>query len=369
MTATDTQASPLSDAIESIRLHLRCPDFPASLRFYTEVLGLRVAMIMPADDPELAALDGHGISLLLERDDALSAELAPALTLSLSADYSRLPAPPPTELIAPEGTRIRLLDSAAEAVLPEPKPSLTICRAAEQAWVEGRAGMRYRDLIPGRWGGRYVASHIRIDSAGPVPDYVHYHHVRFQMIYCRAGWVRVVYEDQGPPFVLNAGDCVLQPPQIRHRVLESSAELEVIEIGCPAIHATHADAQLALPNGQLNPGRQYSDQRFVRHRAAQAQWLALDQVVQMRDTGIATATNGLATAQVLRVAGTQAQAQIELGHSGDFQFIYALEGSGQLVTEDSAMLDLARDDAVCLPPDQPYRLIAEPGSQWLQVML
>ncbi len=65
--------------------------------------------------------------------------------------------------------------------------------------------------------------------------------VRFQMIFCAKGWVRVVYEDQGKfkpiqsdlnqifnlwlilkgdSFIMNAGDCVLQPPRIRHRVLE-----------------------------------------------------------------------------------------------------------------------------------------------------
>ena len=53
------------------------------------------------------------------------------------------------------------------------------------------------------------------------------------MIYVRRGWVRVVYEDQGEPFVMHEGDLVLQPPEIRHRVLESSPGLEVIEIGAP----------------------------------------------------------------------------------------------------------------------------------------
>ena len=90
--------------------------------------------------------------------------------------------------------------------------------------------MRYRDLVPDRQGGRFIASHIRIDAAGEVPDYVHYHRVHFQFLYCRRGRVRVVYEDQGPPFDFVAGDCILQPPGIRHRVLECSAGLEVVEV-------------------------------------------------------------------------------------------------------------------------------------------
>ena len=68
--------------------------------------------------------------------------------------------------------------------------------------------MLYRDLLPSRQGGRFIASHIRIPDAGPVPDEVHFHNIRFQLIFCVAGWVRLVYEDQGDEFVLNAGDCV-----------------------------------------------------------------------------------------------------------------------------------------------------------------
>ena len=114
-------------------------------------------------------------------------------------------------------------------------------------WKVGRAGMRYRDLIPSRLGGRYIASHIHIPTGGEVPDYVHFHKVKFQTIFCYKGWVRVVYEGQGESFVMQAGDCVLQPPQIRHRVLESSNDLQVIEIGSPAIHQTIADLVLTLP--------------------------------------------------------------------------------------------------------------------------
>ena len=76
------------------------------------------------------------------------------------------------------------------------------------------------------------------------------------MIYVRRGCVKLVYEGQGEPFVMGAGDLVLQPPYIRHRVLESSPGLEVIEIGCPALHKTYSDHDLQfrrrlLPTGCL----------------------------------------------------------------------------------------------------------------------
>ncbi len=130
----------------------------------------------------------------------------------------------------------------------------------------GRAGMHYRDLIPDRLGGSIIASHIRIPDGGPVPDMVHYHKVGFQLIFCIKGWVDVVYEDQGPPIRLTAGDCFIQPPEIRHRVLEASDGIEVIEIGVPAEHVTAIDHEMTLPTPHLRPDREWQGQRFVHQR-------------------------------------------------------------------------------------------------------
>ena len=101
--------------------------------------------------------------------------------------------------------------------------------------------------------------------------------------------------------MLHAGDCVLQPPEIRHRVLESSPRLEVVEIGCPAEHETHADHSLALPTAILDPQRDFSGQRFVRHVASEARWTASRTPgFEYRDLGIAAATDGLAGGVVKR---------------------------------------------------------------------
>ncbi len=119
-----------------------------------------------------------------------------------------------------------------------------------------------------------VAGSSRVTSGSPgggdVADWVHFHRIRFQMIFVAAGWVDVVYEDQGEPFRMVAGDCVLQPPEIRHRVLRSSPGLEVIEIGCPAEHDTLADHDLDLPTATVRPERDFGGQRFVRHIADDA---------------------------------------------------------------------------------------------------
>ena len=50
--------------------------------------------------------------------------------------------------------------------------------------------------------------------------------MRFQLIVVMSGWVELVYEGQGAPFVLRAGQAVTQPPTIRHRVLRCSDGLE-----------------------------------------------------------------------------------------------------------------------------------------------
>ena len=143
---------------------------------------------------------------------------------------------------------------------------------SDDGFGAGRAGMAYRDLLPDRWGGRFIASHIRIPGGGAVADVVHFHRIRFQMIFCARGWVDLVYEDQGPPFRLEAGDCVVQPPEIRHRVLQASVGLEVIEIGCPAVHDTFVEHSIELPTAVAVPDRSFGGQHFVRDVAAGADW-------------------------------------------------------------------------------------------------
>ena len=96
--------------------------------------------------------------------------------------------------------------------------------------------------------------------------------VRAQVIHCRRGEVRVAYEDQGPPILMREGDTVLQPPGIRHRVLECSDGLEVIEVTSHAEHVTHVDHELTLPTAAVPPARSFDGQRFAWHRRQGAEW-------------------------------------------------------------------------------------------------
>jgi quercetin dioxygenase-like cupin family protein len=225
-----------------------------------------------------------------------------------------------------------------------------VSRLADAAWTVGRAGMLYRDLVPGRDGGRVIASHIRIDG-GPVGDWVHFHRVRFQIIYCYRGWVRVVYEDQGPPFVLREGDCVLQPPTIRHQVLEASPGLEVVEVTSPAEHETCADAGLALPTAEVRAERRFGGQPFVRHQAAAAGDAAV------RDLGIGAATGGLAEARVVRAGEAAPRAP-----AAGLRIAFVVDG--QLRLDGVA---LGPGDCAAIPAGRPHALAGAPMARFLDV--
>ncbi|MBC8220956.1 MAG: cupin domain-containing protein, partial [Proteobacteria bacterium] len=261
-----------------------------------------------------------------------------------------------TELTAPNGTCIEIVEADPPLVLPPEQQSFVLNRYSNDAsWEVGRAGMNYRDLIPNRQGGRFIASHIRIPEGGPVPDYVHFHKIRFQMIYCYKGWVRVVYDEQGPPFVMHPGDCVLQPPQIRHRVLESSAGLEVLEISCPAEHETWADPDHDLPTTEVRPNRDFGGQNFVLDQAVQAEWSPWRmEGFEFRDTGIGTATKGLAGVRIVRpLNGSK---PLVCTHSGEFYFFFILDGGLTLICEGLGSQRMEAGDSCVIPAQQRHSL-------------
>ncbi|MET0326814.1 MAG: cupin domain-containing protein [Ilumatobacteraceae bacterium] len=292
-------------------LVLGCDELDDVVELLTTELGFQLDMIMPADDPRLAVLSGHGRRIRLERRPAAG---APAVAG------------------------------------PDTAPGFELTQApADDPGAPGRAGMRYRDLLPSRRSGQFIASHITIPEGGPVPDYVHHHDVRLQFIYCLRGWVRVVYEDQGPPFVLQAGDCVLQPPGIRHRVLESSAGLEVLEVTGPAEHPTYVDHVLALPTPSVDADRLFGGQRFVRHRADRATWVPWRSAAfEACDTGIAAATSGVVDVRTVRaVVGGSATPLV--AHDGELLLWFVAAGSATLRVDGRPDVDLGRADAVALP--------------------
>jgi quercetin dioxygenase-like cupin family protein len=359
---TTTGAATLAEHVRMAQVLLPCRDLAATLAFFTDRLGFKVNLIFPADSPHTAVVSGHGLTLRLET----GAPRAP-MTLRLLCDLAALPADTPQVLTAPDGTRIELVDARLPVEVPAGAQEFVLSRMGAD-WGIGRAGMQYRDLIPSRLGGRFIASHIRILVGGPVPDYVHFHRIRFQMIYCKAGWVRLVYEDQGEPFLFHAGDCVLQPPEIRHRVLEASDGLEVIEVGCPALHETCADHTMTLPTPPLVPERDFGGQRFVRHVAAQAKWLPWRVAgFEMRDTGITAATDGLAAVRVVRAC--HGAAATFAPHGGELLFLFVLSGEVGLEGRTLGRHRLKVNDSCVIPAGADYALEANGGAEMLEVTL
>ena len=333
-----------------IRAEVRLPtaDLRADLPFFGKVLGMRIESIYPADNPAVALFTGYGLRVRLTEGTGE----APGLLRILTDDPGF--AGGARVLTAPGGSRVEIDELNPPLVLPPTEHAFVVRRLADQApWVIGRAGMHYRDLVPSRLGGAIIASHIRIPDGGPVPDMVHYHKVGFQLIFCIKGWVDVVYEDQGDPIRLTAGDCFIQPPEIRHRVLHASDGIEVIEIGVPADHVTEIDHDMTLPTPHLRPDREWQGQRFVHNVGARAAWAPFRQPGYVaRDTTINAGTKGVAGVVVVRKGQGL---PVWTSHTADIMFGFVMVGTMRLEGEGKAPFLLSAGDAFVTPPGMSTR--------------
>tara|TARA_B100000700_G_C14304392_1_gene516341 strand:+ start:111 stop:479 length:369 start_codon:yes stop_codon:yes gene_type:complete len=114
-----------------------------------------------------------------------------------------------------------------------------ICKAKESDFQSGLRGFfKYRNLgIEAATFGNLGANVIKSVPGKKSKGDWHYHKLEFQMVYILKGWVTFEYEGKGT-FTLQKGDTVCQPPKIRHREIEHSDDLELIEITSPAIFDT-----------------------------------------------------------------------------------------------------------------------------------
>ena len=329
-----------------IRAECRLPtqDLRDDLPFFTDVLKMRLDMIYPADDPQVAVVSGHGLRLRIEK----GANEPPA-TLRILTDDPDGFACGQRILRAPNGTHVVIAPLNPPLEVPRTDHVFGVRRLADQApWVIGRAGMHYRDLVPTRLGGAMIASHIRIPDGGPVPDMVHFHKVGFQLIFCVKGWVDVLYEDQGGMRRLHAGDCFIQPPEIRHRVVAASDGIEVIEIGVPADHVTEIDHSMTLPTPENRPDREWDGQRFVHDVGARGHFQPFRiPGFKARDTTINANTRGVASVMVARPAGGAAA---WVRHAGDILFTFVMSGTMTLHAEGKEPFPVSAGDAFVIPP-------------------
>ena len=105
-----------------------------------------------------------------------------------------------------------------------------------------RGYFEYRDLgIKRATGGKVVAHVIRARPGKAPHGEWHRHDCRLQFVYVLKGWVLFEYEGVGE-VMMKAGSCFYQPPNIRHREIRHSKNLEMIEVVGPAGFKTYSSA-------------------------------------------------------------------------------------------------------------------------------
>ena len=117
-----------------------------------------------------------------------------------------------------------------------------------------RRGLRnyfeYRDLGIERASRGKVVAHVIRARRGKAPHGEwHRHDCKLQFVYVLKGWALFEYEGVGK-VLMKAGTCFYQPPNIRHREIRHSKNLELIEIVAPANFKTRAS-----PEARKSPAR------------------------------------------------------------------------------------------------------------------
>jgi quercetin dioxygenase-like cupin family protein len=107
-----------------------------------------------------------------------------------------------------------------------------------------RSFFEYRDLgIKGATAGKVVAHVIRAAAGADFSSQPHRHRTTFQLVYVLRGWIEFEYEGQGR-VRLEAGSCVHQPPEIRHREVGHSEDIEMLEVALPGDFTTEEVASV-----------------------------------------------------------------------------------------------------------------------------
>lgn len=123
------------------------------------------------------------------------------------------------------------------------KQTFAFSHSGEKDFKEGlRSYAEYRDFgFAAATNGKAVAHVIRfVRPCNHEARAWHRHDVEFQMVYVLKGWI--VTEMEGyPPEKMVAGSSWMQPPGIRHRVVDYSVGCEALEIVLPADFETHAE--------------------------------------------------------------------------------------------------------------------------------
>ncbi len=122
-----------------------------------------------------------------------------------------------------------------------------------------RRGLRnyfeYRDLgIRRATRGKVVAHVIRARRGKAPHGHWHRHDCEVQFVYVLKGWAMFEYEGVGR-VRMKAGTCFYQPPNIRHREIRHSPDLEMLEVVAPANFRTRDAAAPAARKSRARRSR------------------------------------------------------------------------------------------------------------------
>ena len=134
-------------------------------------------------------------------------------------------------------TAARLPARAKAKTQPRAKQRFTVSHHNEADFDAGlRRYAKYRDLGISAATNGLVQAHV-VQFVPPCrPEEVsklHYHDVEFQMVYVLKGSIKTELEGQGA-ITMREGSCWIQPPRVKHKVLDYSDDCQVLEIVLPA---------------------------------------------------------------------------------------------------------------------------------------
>jgi len=137
----------------------------------------------------------------------------------------------------PGARRARPVAKAEAKAKPRRKHTFVASHLREEDFDGGlRRYAKYRDLGMSQATGGMVQAHVVRFVPPCRPEEVsklHFHDVEFQMVYVLKGWIKTELDGQGA-ITMQTGSAWIQPPRIKHKVLDYSDDCEVLEIVQPA---------------------------------------------------------------------------------------------------------------------------------------
>src|SRR6202795_3744772 len=136
----------------------------------------------------------------------------------------------------PLKTALKTASKAASKARPKQRIAISHHREEDFKADGLRTYAKYRDLGISDASHGVAQAHV-IRLVGPCNpaevSKLHYHDVEFQMVYVLKGWVKTYMEGQGET-LMKQGSCWIQPPRVKHMLMDYSDDVELLEVILPA---------------------------------------------------------------------------------------------------------------------------------------